>query len=199
MTLLVDLQASWANNVDRLLAAGLPDWRGHALTPVIAQVLQRTAHELDHDDVRMLSSFVADLPRRFAAIGECGLPDTLVHGDFHPGNFRGEGAAITLLDWGESGVGHPLLDQSAFFERVPPAHLVAVREHWDSRWRASFPGADPGRASQLLTPIAAARRAAVYQRFLDNIEPADHPYHRTDPADWLRQTAALLRDHPTLT
>jgi hypothetical protein len=33
----------------------------------------------------------------------------------------------------------------------------------------------------------------IYQRFLDNIEPSEHPYHRFDPADWLRKTAAILR------
>ena len=33
---------------------------------------------------------------------------TLVHGDFHPGNWRG----TTLLDWGDSFVGHPLLDHA---------------------------------------------------------------------------------------
>ncbi len=196
VTLLVDLQVGWVDKLERLFAAGLPDWRSDALTSVIAQVFQHTAHELDDDDARVLSSFVADLPRRFAAIGECGIPDTLVHGDFHPGNFRGERSSITLLDWGDSGVGHPLLDQSAFLERVAPAHLTAVRDHWERCWRANIPGADPRRASQLLTPVAAARRAAIYQRFLDNIEPAEHPYHRADPADWLRRTAALLRVDP---
>ncbi len=193
VTLLVDLQVTWAEKLDRLFASGLPDWRGPALIPVIADVLQRTAPELDNDDVRTLSIFVADLPRRFDAIRECGIPDTLVHGDFHPGNFRGDRTAMTLLDWGDSGIGHPLLDQSAFLERVPSAHVAAVRDHWEQCWRGSFPAADPLSASQLLTPIAAARRAAVYQRFLDNIEPAEHPYHRADPADWLRRTAELLR------
>ena len=38
--------------------------------------------------------------------------------------------------------------------------------------------------------------AAVYQRFLDNIEPSEHPYHRADPAEWLRRTAALVRGAP---
>jgi hypothetical protein len=28
----------------------------------------------------------------------------------------------------------------------------------------------------------------------DRIEPAEHPYHRADPAEWLRRTAALVRE-----
>ena len=32
----------------------------------------------------------------------------------------------------------------------------------------------------------------IYRRFLDAIEPSEHVYHRDDPADWLRTTAAIL-------
>jgi hypothetical protein len=44
----------------------------------------------------------------------------------------------------------------------------------------------------LLAPVAAARQAVIYQRFLDNIEPAERVHHRADPADWLHQTAVIL-------
>ncbi len=199
VTLLVRLQLPWVKRLDSLLALGLPDWRSAVVTHDIAEVLRRTASELANDDVQVLTGFVADLPDRFRAIANCGIPDTLVHGDFHPGNFRGEGTTLTLLDWGDSGVGHPLLDQSAFLERVPAAHADAVRAHWAQQWRTAFPGSDPNAAAELLAPIAAARRAAIYRRFLDHIEPAEHPYHRTDPADWLRETAALLRAEGALT
>src|SRR3712207_8428493 len=40
----------------------------------------------------------------------CGIGDTLVHGDFHPGNVRVDGASITLIDWGDAFVGHPGFD-----------------------------------------------------------------------------------------
>jgi hypothetical protein len=49
-----------------------------------------------------------------------------------------------------------------------------------------------------LSPIAKARQAVIYRRFLDHIEPAEHPYHSADPSDWLRRPAGLLRDeHPS--
>jgi len=55
------------------------------------------------------------------------------------------------------------------------------------------PGCDPAQAAALLAPIAAARQAVIYREFLDNIEPAEHGYHRGDPARWLTRTAELLR------
>ncbi|MEO1248940.1 MAG: phosphotransferase, partial [Pseudomonadota bacterium] len=29
----------------------------------------------------------------------------MVHGDFHPGNVRGDGNRLTLIDWGDCGIG----------------------------------------------------------------------------------------------
>jgi Ser/Thr protein kinase RdoA (MazF antagonist) len=157
-------------------------------------VIERTADELSVEDRATLKEFLRGLPGRFADLAACGLPDTLVHGDFHPGNFRGDDRALTLLDWGDSGVGHPLLDQPAFLDSVSGDAVAAVREHWLRQWCGAVPGCDPARAALLLAPIAAARRAAIYRGFLDRIEPAEHPYHRHDPAEWLRRTAAIVRE-----
>jgi hypothetical protein len=194
VTLLVGLQRSCAGRADELLALGLPDWRAPVLGTSIANVIERTADELSADDRATLNEFSRGLPSRFAELAACGLPDTLVHGDFHPGNFRGDGRALTLLDWGDSGVGHPLLDQPAFLDRVPGDAVATVREHWLRQWRDAVPGSDPARAALLLAPLAAARHAVIYRGFLDRIEPAEHPYHRADPAEWLRRTAALVRE-----
>lgn len=194
--LLVGIQAKWIGREAELLALGLPDWRGPALTAAIAAVFERTAPELSTKNRGALTAFIADLPRRFAELAACGLPDTLVHGDFHPGNLRGDGEHLALMDWGDSGVGHPLLDSSAFLDRVPAEALEAVRAVWLARWREAVPGSDPARALTLLGPIAAARQAVIYRGFLDRIEPAEHPYHAADPADWLTRTAALVRAEP---
>lgn len=194
--LLVGIQAKWIDREAELFALGLPDWRGPALTAAITEVFERTSPELSTKNRGALTAFIADLPRRFADLAACGLPDTLVHGDFHPGNLRGDGEHLALMDWGDSGVGNPLLDSSAFLDRVPPEALDAVRAVWLAHWREAVPGSDPARALTLLAPIAAARQAVIYRGFLDNIEPAEHPYHAADPADWLGRTAVLVRAEP---
>jgi len=191
VSILVGLQRSWMGRAAELGALGLPDWRGPALIPAIADVVARTAEALSADERARLERFLRELPVRFAALAACGLGDGLVHGDFHPGNFRGAGRDMTLLDWGDSGIGHPLLDQAAFLDRVPEAVRETVRSHWLGLWRAAVPGSDPARAAALLAPIAAARQAVIYRGFLDRIEPAEHPYHRHDPAEWLGRVAAL--------
>lgn len=190
--LLVGLQRGFVGRTGELLALGLPDWRASALADAVSHVFARHRAGLDPAEAASLDRFIDTLPARFAEVAACGIPDTLVHGDFHPGNLRGGDGRLTLLDWGDSGVGHPLLDEAAFLDRVPNGAVETVRGHWHRLWQAALPDADPNRASTLLAPVAAARQAVIYQTFLDNIEPAEHPYHRDDPLDWLRRTAALL-------
>jgi hypothetical protein len=194
VSLLVDLQRLWGDRVAELLALGLPDWRASALGTAIANVVDRTCDEIPAENRVTLAQFVRGLPSRFDDVAACGLQDSLVHGDFHPGNFRGDERTLTLLDWGDSGVGHPLLDQPAFLDQVPSGAVGAVQTHWLQQWRQAVPGSDPTRASVLLAPVAAARQAVIYRSFLDNIELSEQPYHRADPAKWLIWTAALVRE-----
>ena len=64
---------------------------------------------------------------------------------------------------------------------------------WAARWRASRSrAATPVRAYELLRPVAALRNATVYADFLDQIEPAEHPYHADDVGDWLTIAADLV-------
>jgi len=187
--LLVGLQVREVGREDELLALGLPDWRPPALTTAVEDVVRRQAPALDAEERRALDELLGGLEGRWADIASCGLPDTLVHGDVHPGNARGDGERLVLLDWGDCGVGHPLLDQPAMLSRLEAPTAEVVRDAWDHAWRDAVPGADPRRAAALLAPLAAARQAVVYQRFLDHIEPSEHPYHRDDPALWLREAA----------
>ena len=191
--LLVALQREWSNRTDELLALGLPDWRAPSLAQAIAAVVDRVGPNLTTEDRATLHRFVTGLEDRFKQVASCGMPDTLVHGDFHPGNLRGDDTALVLLDWGDCGVGHPLLDEPAFLDRVPADGVEAVRRHWHAEWKHALPGSDPDRASFLLRPVAAARQAIVYQKFLDNIEPSEQRYHAADPAGWLVRASELIR------
>jgi hypothetical protein len=195
--LLVDLQRRWLGRADALLAMGLPDWRGPALTASIAGLVEQAGHTVDVGERAVLDRFVRGLPARVAAIDACGIGDGLVHGDFHPGNVRGDANGLVILDWGDAGVGHPLLDQPQFVANAGTADPATLRQHWHSAWRRAIPGCDPDRATALLAPIAAARLALVYQRFLDGIEPSEHPYHRADVPRWLRRTVELAREPDT--
>jgi len=175
---LVALQAGGRPTVDDLLAIGVPDWRAAPFVQAAAGVIERHVSEVD------ARGLLDELPECFAELAECGLDDGLVHGDFAPGNVRWTDAGPVLLDWGDCGVGHPLLDMTAFLDRAV-ADRDRLADHWIHRWTERVPGSDPRRAAELVAPIGALRQAIIYQKFLDGIEESERVYHRDDVAIWL--------------
>jgi len=193
--LLVGVQVGWVGRVQELLRIGLPDWRATALGAAAEGTLDRAASGLGRDVVKAVSRLLSGLTDRMAEVMSCGIPDTLVHGDFHPGNLRGTDDRLVLLDWGDCGVGHPLLDEAAFVERLSPSDRATVLAAWARLWRDAVPGCEPERAGALLRPVAALRQAVIYDTFLAQIEPSERVYHAPDPAMWLTR-AADLTDPP---
>jgi Ser/Thr protein kinase RdoA (MazF antagonist) len=191
--MLVGLQVAWRDRVDELLHLGAPDWRRDSFAAMAAAAVSTSAADLDRDTVAVLEGVLSRLDHSWNELAGCGVPDTLVHGDFHPGNVHGTPERLVLLDWGDCGVGNPLLDQSAFLERVAPADRPSVLAEWSRLWRAAVPGSDPDRAATLLAPITALRQAVIYTRFLAAIEPSERVYHAADPATWLRRAALAAR------
>jgi hypothetical protein len=189
--LLVALQGRWVGRVDELVGLGAPDWRSGPLTALLAALVERRGPTLDPSIAEGLEELVTGLPERFDAVGSCGLPDTIVHGDFHRGNLRGPEGSLVLLDWGDCGAGQPMLDQAAFLEGLDPEDEHAVKQAWSAAWRRLVPGCDPDRAAALLAPVSALRQALIYDTFLAGIEPTERIYHQDDPARWLTRAAHL--------
>jgi Ser/Thr protein kinase RdoA (MazF antagonist) len=194
----VDVQAEWAGRAQELLAAGLPDRRTPALLDAVLATVRRAdaRAELAPAELAALDRLADGLPGRLHELDACGLPPTLVHGDLHPGNWRGPGDDLVLLDWGDSGVGHPLLDLPAFLSRVPDAGRRTVLAAWADAWRERVPGADVDRAVELVAPVAELVRAVVYRTFLDGVEESERTYHDGDVAVALRSALAVARTGP---
>ena len=141
---------------------------------------------LRSDELGALDDLAADLPDRLAALAACGIPDSLVHGDFYPGNWIRRDGELFLFDWGDSLVGHPLID-TGFLAAIEDDDVRSrVRAAWLEAWRVAMPGSDPATAIDAIEPIVALWKAFQYRSFLDAIEPSEHRYHEQDVPDWLR-------------
>jgi hypothetical protein len=189
----VTVQAAAA---DDAALGGLPSRRPAELLPWLADVVERRRPG-DSDAQRLVDA----LPGLVEALDAAGLPTTLVHGDFHPGNWRSDGpdgpdgpdgSAHMILDWGDCYAGHPAADIHRLTEWLPsPQRAVAVRA-WVDAWQAHRPGSDPRRALAPMRVLGAVTAAIVYQRFLDNIEPDERIYHEDDPLTEIRDAITAL-------
>ncbi len=170
-----EIQARALGDIDKLIAAGVPDRRDLSRLPTWPVPLGEQPW----------------LAARLETVARAGMPATLVHGDLHPGNVIGTPRERTIIDWGDSFIGHPGFDILRLTERVSDGDAHALIAEWADRWRALVPGCDPIAAIEALRPIAALRNASVYAHFLANIEPSEHPYHVGDVPHWLAEADRL--------
>lgn len=190
----VPMQIETVTLVDDLIHAGAPDWREGPFTEAIHDVVSRHQHELSDVDQQATAALLVDLPQRWQVINNSGVPDTLVHGDLHPGNVRIDEVTdeFTIFDWGDSGVGNALLDFPALASQGTDELAMAVKTALCDAWRKHSPGSHPEAAFAAIEPICALRQATIYRKFLDSIEPAEHIYHQNDPGIWLTEAAKLF-------
>jgi hypothetical protein len=163
--------------------AGIRDRRVPVLVEQIGQLLDGDAvSELTADE----RASARALARRWPALEDGGLPDTIVHGDFHPGNWRSDGGAPVMVDFADAHVGHPVLDGLRACDFLPAPRRPGAARAWIAAWSAEVPGSDPARALAVAEPLAHLANAVRYQEFLDGIEPDERIYHRGDPAAVIR-------------
>ena len=169
---------------------GLTDRRPEALAAAVRDLLNGPAGaELSPGELRA----VEGLRWRWEMLAGCGLPDTVVHGDFHPGNWRrGDGAPV-ILDFADAYLGNPVFDGLRAIDYLPPDRRGAAAGAWIAAWAAAVPRSRPAEALRVAEPLAHLAYAVRYQEFLDNIEPSEHVYHRGDPAAAIRAALACAR------
>jgi hypothetical protein len=185
---LIEMQLRLSSSLPRLRAV-VPDWGPDTLYERLERVvIGRIPHR--NGLRRLLDTW----GQRMAELDDCGLPEVLFHGDAHPGNARIGIDPPVIFDWGDSGIGHPLLDVSVLEQcrGADPAEAARLCQHWLGAWQEVVPGADPDRAWHLLRPVAVARVALVFQRFLENIEPSERVYHHLDVDPYLAAADQLL-------
>ena len=187
------VQARAVGEADDLVALGVPDRRGDLLTARV-----RTVAERHGAGIAGLPALIAGLCDRLSAVRRCGLPDTLVHGDFHPGNVRGDRTRMVILDWGDCFVGHPGFDALRMVEDLDDDAARDLLRVWDRAWRGTVPGCEPAAALDLLRPVAPLLGAAAYAGFVDGIEPTEHPYHAGDVPACLHRAAELALQERSL-
>jgi hypothetical protein len=192
---LVAAQAALAGDLSHRAPPSLPDRR----TPIVADQVRElldgpVAAELSAVEVAAAHALV----ERWPMLDECGLPDTIVHGDFHPGNWRGDGGPPVVIDWADAHIGNPVLDGLRLCDFLPADRRAIAARAWIDAWIAHTPGSRPDRALTIAEPLAHLAYAVRYQEFLDGIEPAERIYHRGDPATVIRAAlrATTIEDRP---
>jgi hypothetical protein len=184
----VAVQAQLAAEIDELNA---PRLLPTELSSEVERLL--TVVPLSDSDRAHVEHLLTKLPAIIAELDTAGLPNTLVHGDFHPGNWRSDGTARAIVDWADTFIGHPATDIQRLTGWVPEPKRSHAAEIWAKAWKDHVPASDPERALRPTAVLVHLLYAVMYQRFLDNIEPDERIYHADDPTTELQSAVKAYR------
>ncbi len=133
---------------------------------------------------------VADATRRLADLG---LPETLVHGDFHSGNASLVDGRIVIIDWSDAAIGNPLVDLVTWisWSQDREIEVEAALDGWIDAWSEVVP--EPRLRERLddILVVGAAYQVISYDGIGRGLEPAtrytmtgggDHFLRRIDGA-----------------
>jgi hypothetical protein len=115
LPLYAGLQIDLADQVDELVAAGVPDLRLSTLPSKYERLLDSLV-ELPSDDRRRLEGNVSRVQELCEELAGYGLPETIQHDDFHDAQVFVRDGRYLLLDWGDACVSHPFFTLSVTLE-----------------------------------------------------------------------------------
>ena len=110
----------------------------------------------------------------FDELAELGLPETLVHGDLHPGNVAHDGDALVLYDWSDAAVAHPFLDAAHLVRSIPEEERDAARAAYAEVWRTAYPDVDVARGLELAAQVNTIYQMVTFEHICRAVEDASY-------------------------
>jgi Phosphotransferase enzyme family len=172
--MLAGLQIASIEAIDDLLEAGCRDLRTGTLLELVDPFLEVIADLMQQQtkvpppilSQQELSDLGATLKNALCCLESLGIPDTLGHSDFNPGNILVGSERCVFIDWAEAHVSHPFLTFEYLVSHLRKDHpaLVpfesAIRSSYAQRWQsASLP--EHVSEAFLFSPLAAVFAYAV--------------------------------------
>jgi hypothetical protein len=127
------------------------------MTGLMRQQAKNSPPPLTQAELTKVSSAIKDALRLLADIG---IPETLGHNDFNPGNILVEGDRCVFTDWAEAQIGHPFLTFELFIAHLRQscpslaAQELSLRKTYSECWLSVASDEMVERASQVSPLIA---------------------------------------------
>jgi hypothetical protein len=178
---LASLQIESIGRTSQLLQAGCRDLRIETLTSYVAPFFSVMAKLMEqqtkHPPAPLTKEELSELARTVVVglrlLAEVGMPNTLGHSDFNPGNILVDGDRCLFIDWAEAHVGHPFLTFEYFAAHLRNSCPVLIRQEdcwrkaYSDVWRSAAASTEVTRALDLSPLIAAYAYASSGKAWRD--------------------------------
>jgi hypothetical protein len=167
---LVGLGCRLLDNTD--LAAAIPDLLGRDDLWAAPKELRNLYRALDADEATRLRALGPYLRRCCAELDAASIPQTLLHGDFHPGNAVLREDGVLLHDWSFAMISNPLFDLASGFYDAAPARAAAALDAYLAGWSGVLDPATMRRAWRYAGPLSAFMELVKFVGLVDLVGEA---------------------------
>jgi Ser/Thr protein kinase RdoA (MazF antagonist) len=186
---------AWVGREDELRSLGAHDRTLEALAGEIGDLGDRA--RLATDDRSSFDAALPELERRLAELADSPLPETLVHGDFHPWNLMLDGDELRIFDWSDGCLSCPFFDLPTFTTHVrEEAERQPLVDAYLEGWADTVPIDELRRLWTLAEPLAHLHHAISYVRIADVLPPDEGWLFDGVPRDWVESALEALDRGP---
>ncbi|GIH08245.1 hypothetical protein Rhe02_63120 [Rhizocola hellebori] len=154
------------------LASTIPDLLSRDDLWAAPKELRNLHRAFDAHEATQLRGLGSFLSRCCADLETAGMPDTLIHGDFHPGNAVLRADGVLLHDWSFAAIGNPLLDLACARYDASPEQAAAGFDAYLSGWSGVVDPAALRRAWRPAGPISAFAELVKFVGLVDLVGEA---------------------------
>lgn len=189
----IDALSRLQREITTLLDSGdVPDLARRSPTSMAAELRALVACR-DAFDARRSDQLAAVLPLLDATCQvaeDCGVPDSVVHGDFQRGNALWTDSGWRLIDWTDAFLGFPFVDLAQPAADREPGAVAACRE----QWRPVLAAGPLERAIRVAPAVGAGFHLLMHRRIID--EASHDPHFVESYHMWhARLLGALSEEH----
>jgi hypothetical protein len=169
LRILARMQIDSVSRVEELRAAGCLDRRLERLAAEIRTLLYDPAvlKGLLPGEIEKVQKLGPTFEKMCERLASYGVPQTLLHGDFHGGNLLGRDGKVLIFDWTDGCIAHPFLDLITAIDNSHPtlgeAERTAVRDAYLREWSDYESPERLLEAAQLAWPLGALHQVVSYR------------------------------------
>jgi hypothetical protein len=130
-----------------------------------------------------------------ARVEAVGLPESVVHGDFHSGNAALVDDRIVIIDWSDAAISNPAIDLVTWiaWSENRPDEVDAATGAWAGAWSGTVDGDALRAVIDDVLIVGAAYQIVSYDGIRRNLEPATR-YTMTGGGDHFLKTLEAILD-----
>ncbi|HET7474009.1 MAG TPA: phosphotransferase [Candidatus Limnocylindrales bacterium] len=158
-----------------LLAAGAPHRPLSGLVASVAMAIGPLGMGVgDPLEPARAARVVAGVEAAVAAVERVGLPESVVHGDFHSGNAAIVDDRIVIIDWSDAAISNPAIDVITWiaWSGSRQDEIDAAIDGWIDAWSGTVDAAELRAVIDDVRIVGAAYQIVSYDGIRRNLEPA---------------------------